>query len=63
MCLRNIRQVVVYTYTFDVHWRNPLFGRAGLGEGPYDNDPLYVPTSQKRSARRIRIISRCCWIF
>lgn len=34
-----------YTYTFDVHWRNPLFGRAGLGEGPYDNDPLYVPTS------------------
>ena len=35
-----------YTYTFDVHWRNPLFGRAGLGEGPYDNDPLYVPTSR-----------------
>lgn len=35
-----------YTYTFDVHWRNPLFGRAGLGEGPYDNDPLYVPSSQ-----------------
>ena len=35
-----------YTYTFDVHWRNPLFGRAGLGEGPYDNDPLYVPTSE-----------------
>ncbi len=34
-----------YTYTFDVHWSNPLFGRAGLGEGPYDNDPLYVPTS------------------
>ena len=35
-----------YTYVFDVHWSNPLFGRAGLGEGPYDNDPLYVPTSQ-----------------
>ncbi|MYD43655.1 MAG: TonB-dependent receptor [Gammaproteobacteria bacterium] len=35
-----------YTYVFDVYWRNPLFGRAGLGEGPYDNDPLYVPTSE-----------------
>ena len=34
-----------YAYTFDVWWRNPLFGRAGLGEGPYDNDPLYVPSS------------------
>ena len=34
-----------YAYVFDVHWANPLFGRAGLGEGPYDNDPLYVPTS------------------
>lgn len=32
-----------YTYTFDVGWNNALFGRAGLGEGPYDNDPLYIP--------------------
>ena len=34
-----------YAYTFDVGWTNALFGRAGLGEGPYDNDPLYIPTS------------------
>ena len=33
-----------YNYSFDVAWTNALFGRAGLGEGPYDADPLYVPS-------------------
>ena len=32
-----------YTYTFDVDRTNALFGRAGAGESPYDNSPLYVP--------------------
>ena len=35
-----------YAYTFDVSASNSLFGRAGLGESPYDNDPLYVPSSR-----------------
>ena len=33
-----------YTYTFDVNSSNALFGRAGNGESPYDNNPLYIPT-------------------
>ena len=33
-----------FTYTFDVDRNNALFGRAGAGESPYDNNPLYVPT-------------------
>ncbi|WOR14181.1 carboxypeptidase regulatory-like domain-containing protein [Hyphomonas sp. FCG-A18] len=35
-----------FSYTYDVSTRDPsvLFGRAGLGEGPFDNDLLYVPT-------------------
>lgn len=32
-----------YTYTFDISDTNSLFGRNGLGEGPFDNSPLYVP--------------------
>ena len=32
-----------FTYTFDVDRGNALFGRAGVGESPYDNNPLYVP--------------------
>ena len=32
-----------FTYTFDTNWDNSLFGRAGAGESPYDNNPLYVP--------------------
>ena len=32
-----------FTYTFDVDRGNALFGRAGAGESPYDNNPLYVP--------------------
>ena len=32
-----------HTYTFDVDRTNALFGRAGAGESPYDNSPLYVP--------------------
>ena len=32
-----------FTYTFDVDRANALFGRAGAGESPYDNNPLYVP--------------------
>ena len=29
--------------TFDVSSSNALFGRAGLGESPFDNRPLYIP--------------------
>ena len=36
-----------YTFTFDTHWSNALFGRAGAGEGPYDNSPLYIPSSER----------------
>ena len=32
-----------FTYAFDVDRGNALFGRAGAGESPYDNNPLYVP--------------------
>ncbi|WP_273185780.1 TonB-dependent receptor [Hyphomonas adhaerens] len=32
-----------FSYTFDVDRNNALFGRAGDGESPYDNDLLYVP--------------------
>ena len=32
-----------HTVTFDVDRTNALFGRAGAGESPYDNSPLYVP--------------------
>jgi len=34
-----------FSYTFDVSTRDPsvLFGRAGLGESPFDNDLLYIP--------------------
>jgi len=32
-----------FTYTFDVDNNNALFGRAGLGENPFDNAPLYIP--------------------
>jgi hypothetical protein len=32
-----------FTYTFDVDNNNSLFGRAGNGENPFDNSPLYVP--------------------
>lgn len=32
-----------FTYTFNVDRGNALFGRAGAGESPYDNNPLYVP--------------------
>lgn len=33
-----------YTPTFNTSNSNALFGRAGAGEGPFDNAPLYVPT-------------------
>lgn len=36
-----------FTYTFDIGngstANDSLFGRAGNGEGPFDNNPLYVP--------------------
>lgn len=32
-----------YTYTFDIANNNSLFGRAGNGENPFDNAPLYIP--------------------
>ena len=35
-----------YAFTFDVGSTNSLFGRAGAGERPYDNDPLYIPESR-----------------
>ena len=36
-----------FTYTFDVDRGNALFGRAGAGESPYDNNPLYVPAGRE----------------
>ena len=35
-----------FSFVFDVSSRNPLFGRAGAGESPYDNDPLYIPNGR-----------------
>ena len=35
-----------FSFTFDVGRTNALFGRAGAGESPYDNDPLYIPESR-----------------
>ncbi len=35
----------LFTYTFNVDRDNALFGRAGAGESPYDNSPLYVPAA------------------
>ena len=35
-----------FSFVYDVWSRNPLFGRAGAGESPYDNDPLYIPESR-----------------
>lgn len=32
-----------FTYTFDIDRDNSLFGRAGQGESPFDNNPLYIP--------------------
>ncbi|MBY6205248.1 TonB-dependent receptor [Halomonas denitrificans] len=34
----------VFGATFDVGRDNALFGRAGQGESPFDNRPLYIPT-------------------
>lgn len=33
-----------YFLTYDVSGSNSLFGRAGQGESPFDNNPIYVPT-------------------
>ena len=33
-----------FNWTFNTSSSNSLFGRAGAGESPYDNNPLYVPT-------------------
>jgi len=33
----------VWSTSFDVNNSNALFGRAGLNEGPFDNNPLYIP--------------------
>jgi hypothetical protein len=35
-----------FTLTYDINDSNHLFGRAGQGEGPFDNNPLYIPVSQ-----------------
>jgi len=34
----------VWSTAFDVSSSNALFGRAGLNESPFDNNPLYIPT-------------------
>ena len=39
-----------FTYTFDVDRNNALFGRAGAGESPYDNNPLYIPARHDDAA-------------
>ena len=33
-----------YFLAYDIGSSNSLFGRAGQGESPYDNNPIYVPT-------------------
>jgi len=33
-----------WSTSFDVGRTNALFGRAGQGESPFDNSPLYIPT-------------------
>jgi len=33
----------VWSTSFDVSSDNALFGRAGASEGPFDNNPLYIP--------------------
>ncbi|GGY44201.1 TonB-dependent receptor [Parvularcula lutaonensis] len=33
-----------FSYTFNTSSSNPLFGRPGDGENPFDNDLLYVPS-------------------
>ena len=33
-----------FNWTFNTSSSNSLFGRAGAGESPFDNNPLYVPT-------------------
>lgn len=33
----------VFSTAYDVSPNNSLFGRAGLGESPFDNMPLYIP--------------------
>ncbi|MBR9825185.1 MAG: TonB-dependent receptor [Alphaproteobacteria bacterium] len=40
----NIRSGQPYFAAFDVDNDNSLFGRAGDGEGPFDNNPAYIPT-------------------
>ncbi len=35
-----------FSFVYDVSSSNPLFGRAGAGESPYDNDPLYIPNGR-----------------
>ncbi|MFP4207162.1 MAG: TonB-dependent receptor domain-containing protein [Wenzhouxiangella sp.] len=34
----------VWSTSFNVNNNNSLFGRAGQFEGPFDNNPLYIPT-------------------
>jgi hypothetical protein len=34
----------VWSTSFDISDNNSLFGRAGLGEDPFDNNPLYIPS-------------------
>ncbi|MDZ7789704.1 MAG: TonB-dependent receptor [Xanthomonadales bacterium] len=33
----------VFSTAYDISDNNALFGRAGLGEDPFDNSPLYIP--------------------
>lgn len=35
-----------YLFSYDIGRTNSLFGRAGAGESPYDNSPIYIPTSR-----------------
>jgi len=38
-----VRSGTPYYLTYNVSADNSLFGRAGDGEGPFDNNPIYVP--------------------
>ncbi|MBB5518658.1 TonB-dependent receptor [Amphiplicatus metriothermophilus] len=45
-----------FSYTFDVSSSNPLFGRAGNFESPFDNDLLYIPTMSGGASTDSRVV-------
>ncbi|MCQ8186378.1 TonB-dependent receptor [Parvularcula maris] len=46
----DIQSGAPFTYAFNVDADNALFGRAGDGETPFDNNPVYIPTGPNDAA-------------